>query len=93
MLDKKELDAIRKRYYANYIGFMGKGRLRKMDTKALLDHIQALQEENERLEKERYLPIVCSNCGRMRICYLPGEHETWCDKCYTDFSKIAPPGR
>ena len=59
----------------------------------LFSHIQAIQEENERLEKERYLPIVCSNCGRMRICYLPGEHETWCDKCYTDFSKIAPPDR
>lgn len=56
---------------------------------------EAFKDEAARLalvERVRYLPLECPNCGRMRLEYWPAEHKVKCEKCGADNDVLADIG-
>lgn len=47
-----------------------------------------LAHKREVVEQERYLPVECPICGRLRLLYTPSTHTIRCEKCYSDTDMI-----
>ncbi len=61
-------------------------------TDAFTARIQYLEQRLHEAEAERYLPLACPNCGRMRLIWRQTDRTAsrlTCEKCYMDADGLA----